>query len=299
MNYSEKAYPLERKGVPLHLERITVEGTAPEREILLVHGVTYSSHQFDLDYEDYSLARRLAREGYGVWLLDIAGFGRSGPVADGFTPDSDYAAGDVAAAAERILRETGREKIDLLGWSWGTVTVSRFVTARPELVERLVLYGPVLRGVGGALGAEVTEPFHHNSWAHVTEEFPRNEDGSFDESFIDPALLHLLCSNCWRYDGEYSPNGGRRDVSAPETVELIDLTRIRMPTLVICGDEDFYMDYDRIRRAPELLPEGSALEMIPGGSHDLLFERGNHREFQDRIVRFLVRAEQTAPGRGV
>lgn len=291
MKYRCTQYPLERGGVPLHLERMTVEDRAPEGEILLVHGVTYSSHQFDLDYEDYSVARRLAREGYGVWLLDIAGFGRSGPVADGFLPDSDYAARDIAAAVETILRETGRERADLLGWSWGTVTASRFAAARPELVDRLVLYGPVLRGVGGA----VTEPFHHNSWDHVTEEFPRGEDGAFDESFIDPMLLHVLCSSCWRWDGEYSPNGGRRDVSVPETRELIDLTRLRMPTLIICGDEDFYMDYGRIGHSLELLPEGSALEIIPGGSHDLLFERRNHREFQDRVVRFLKRRNHRPP----
>ena len=43
----------------------------------MIHGVTYSSHEFDINYKDYSLVRFLTGEGYAVWRLDIAGFGQS------------------------------------------------------------------------------------------------------------------------------------------------------------------------------------------------------------------------------
>ena len=81
-------YSLERNGIALHLDRVSAEGTASQKSILLIHGVTYSSHEFDIDYKDYSLVRKLAREGYDVWRLDIAGFGQSESVPDGFLPDS-------------------------------------------------------------------------------------------------------------------------------------------------------------------------------------------------------------------
>ena len=128
--------------------------------VLLIHGVTYSSHEFDIDYKDYSLVRRLAREGYAVWRLDIAGFGQSGEVEDGFLPDSDYAAEDINAAVEEIVKESGDDKIDVLGWSWGTVTTGRFAADHPEHINRLVLYAPILSGIGEA---DITEPFHHNT----------------------------------------------------------------------------------------------------------------------------------------
>ncbi len=115
-----------------------------QKNILLAHGVTYSSHEFDINYKDYSLARRLAQEGYAVWMLDIAGFGSSGEVKDGFLPDSDYAAEDIHAATEKIISLTKQEKIDVLGWSWGTVTGSCFVSAHPEYVNRYVMYAPIL-----------------------------------------------------------------------------------------------------------------------------------------------------------
>jgi len=117
--------PLERAGCRLHLSRTIKAGTVPGKDILLVHGVTYSSHEFDVDVEDYSLTRFLAGQGYAVWLLDIAGFGQSGSVRDGFLPDSDYAALDIHAAAEAIQVRNGSRPIDVLGWSWGTVTASR------------------------------------------------------------------------------------------------------------------------------------------------------------------------------
>ena len=152
--YTQTVCPLERNGTALFLSQTSLSGTQPQKQILLVHGVTYSSHEFDIDYQDYSLVRLLARNGYGVWQLDLAGFGRSEDVEDGFTVDSAYAAEDIHAAAETILRETGQEKIDVLGWSWGTVTVSRFAAAHPEMIDRLILYAPILCGIGDD---EVTE----------------------------------------------------------------------------------------------------------------------------------------------
>ena len=50
-------YSLERNGIALHLDRVSAEGTASQKSILLIHGVTYSSHEFDIDYKDYSLVR--------------------------------------------------------------------------------------------------------------------------------------------------------------------------------------------------------------------------------------------------
>lgn len=282
--YSRTVVPLERNGIDLHLTRTLLSGTQPQREILLIHGVTYSSHEFDIDYKDYSLVRKLAGEGYGVWLLDIAGFGQSEEVEDGFMPDSDYAAEDIHAAAEKIIAETGQETIDLLGWSWGTVTVSRFAAAHPELINKLVLYAPILCGIGEYT---VTEPFHHNTWDHAADDFQRNEDGSIDEEITDPVIREWWCSSCWHFNGEFSPNGGRRDLCVDSSVNTIDLSKLRTPTLVICGDQDPYLNYEKVNACLDSLPEGSELEIIPGGAHMIFVEKPFYHDFQDRLLDFL------------
>ena len=288
--YSYREYPLERNGIKLHLDCLYENRKTQDKSILLIHGVTYSSHEFDIDYEDYSLVRRLAREGYAVWRLDIAGFGQSGPVEDGFLPDSDYAAEDINAAVEEIIRLTGQEKIDILGWSWGTVTVGRFVSKHSEHIDRMVLYAPILNGIGAY---EVTEDFHHNTWEHAVDDFQKDENGNLDNEITDPVVIELFCSACWHYDGEQSPNGGRRDVCVDPSEKLIDLKQITVPTLIICGDKDPYLDYELIKESIKLLPKGSELEIIPGGSHVVYVEKPFYRDFQDRLIDFLENVLKT------
>ena len=288
MIYTE--FPIERAGYSLHLDCVRIGGTHPEKSILLAHGSTCSSHIFDVDYKDYSFVRRLAREGYAVWRIDIAGYGRSEEVTDGFLPNTAYAAEDINAAVEWIVRETGQEKIDMLGWSWGTMTAGAFAGKHPEHLRKLVLYAPVLYGFGRE---DITEPFHHNTWETAAEDFQRAADGSFDPAIADPVVINLFCSSCWRYDKETSPNGWKRDVSIDQSERLIDLDAITAPTLVICGDRDPYVDSDAIRTSPEHLPEGSAIEVIHGGSHILIYEKPFYRAFQDKVVRFLEANDNT------
>lgn len=63
--------------------------------------------------------------------------------------------------------------------------------------------------------------------------------------------------------------------------------KITVPTLVICGDKDPYLNYDLVNSSLELLPEGSELKVIPGGSHIVMYEKGCYKEFQDSVVGFL------------
>ena len=282
--YTYEEYTLNRNNIDLHLDCVTVKDSAPEKNILLTHGVTYSSHEFDVDYKDYSLVRYLAREGYAVWKLDIAGFGQSGEVNDGFTPDSDYAAEDINAAVDKIVSESGQDKIDILGWSWGTVTASRFVAKYPEHINKLVMYAPILSGLGEV---EVTEDFHHNTWEHAADDFQRNDNGDFDYTITEHEMIEMFCSSCWHYDGEQSPNGGRRDICVAKSEKLIDLSAIDVPTLVICGGSDPYLNYDFVNASLDSLPDGSAVEVIEGGAHVIMYEKPYYKDFQNRLISFL------------
>ena len=282
--YEIRDVPLEREGISLHLDRTQAVGDEQDQNILLIHGLTYSTHEYDLDYEDYSLVRFFAREGYTVWRLDIAGYGQSEEVEDGFLPDSDYAGEDINAAVEKIVSETGEDKIDVFAWSWGTVTSSRFAVKHPEHLDQLILCAPILCGLGEA---EVTEDFHHNTWESASDDFQRDKEGNFDYTITDPVILEMYCSSCWHYDGESSPNGGRRDLMVDPSEKLIDLDSIQSPTLVICGDKDPYLNYDLVDTVLDHLPENSGLEIIPGAAHALMFEAPYHQEFQDRILSYL------------
>lgn len=80
----------------------------------------------------------------------------------------------------------------------------------------------------------------------------------------------------------------RKDALVSEDNVLINLTKIMVPTLVICGDKDPYLNMDRVKTSLDLLPDGSELKVIPGGSHIVLYEKNCYREFQDSVAAFLT-----------
>ena len=282
--YSYETFPLKRNGISLHLDCVKTENNEPSGHILLIHGSSYSSHEYDIDYQDYSLVRRLAREGYAVWRIDIAGYGQSDPVEDGFVPDTAYAAEDVNAAVDEIVKLSGQNKIDILGWSWGTMIAGHFAADHPEHLGKLILYAPIMTGLGMQ---EPGEPFSHNTWESAAEDFQRMEDGSFDLDKTDPILIEMFCSGCWHYDGDTSPYGWSKDAFVDESTKLINLHGISSPTLIIYGDKDPYMNFDLLGNALDILPEGSERKIIDGGSHIMMYEKNCYKEFQESIVSFL------------
>ena len=106
--------------------------------------------------KDYSVCEYFAKNGYTVWRLDLSGYGKSGKYEDGWKVTTQHAAEDEIYALEKICELQGVEKLDLLGWSWGTMTTSEVASQRPDLLKKVVWLGPCF---GGAFEATpVTEP---------------------------------------------------------------------------------------------------------------------------------------------
>jgi pimeloyl-ACP methyl ester carboxylesterase len=282
-----QVHPLARNGIPLFLE----EYSAPHhrdvaRSILLVHGLTYSSHEFNVQYGDYSLTRRLVAEGYSVWLLDISGYGRSGRVSDGLEVDSEYAAADIRCAVEYIRQVNHTDMVDLMGWSWGTITAARMAAMEPSWIRKLVLYAPIVRPLGGDAP---TTSYHQNDWEHASADFQRTLGGEISDTIVDPSVAAIFLSNCWRYDGNGSPNGGRRELTGKDQGRLIPVSQLTMPVLFIGGTKDPYLNWQAITIDFESLGNRRASSMvrIDGASHIMMLERPYHNQFQNDILAFL------------
>ena len=159
-----------------------------------------------------------------------------------------------------------------------------FAAENPQKLRRLVLYAPIVSGLGEA---EVTEDYHANSWENAASDFQMTADGAYDLSVTEQEVIDTYCSDCWRYDGDRSPNGGRRDLLTDPSERLIDLSAIRTPTLVIYGDADPYLDYDAIASALESLPAGSQRTIIEGASHAAMMEKPYYKEFRRSVSEFL------------
>lgn len=122
------------------------------RVVLYVHGGTFASglsiaHRFD----GRSWRDDLCALGFDVWGFDFLGFGASdrfpemGEPADRHGPLGQ--AEDASRQIERVVRwicgHHGVPRLSIVAHSWGTIAAGRFAAAFPELVDRMVFFGPV------------------------------------------------------------------------------------------------------------------------------------------------------------
>jgi pimeloyl-ACP methyl ester carboxylesterase len=144
------------RGLSLFLRSLASNrGVEPLRPPLLyVHGGTFPSalsiaHRFD----GRSWRDALCDEGFHVWGLDFHGFGESDPYPEMMQPTEAHPPLGRAAACSRQLETAVRfisehhavPRVSLIAHSWGTIVAGELAGRRPELVDRLVFFGPIAR----------------------------------------------------------------------------------------------------------------------------------------------------------
>jgi len=125
-----------------------------DRVVLYVHGGTFPSalsiaHRFD----GRSWRDELCAAGFDVWGLDFHGFGRSDPYPEMAAPPDQAAPLGRAEDASRQLEQAVRfirarhrsGRFGIIAHSWGTIVSGLFAGRCPDLVDRMVFFGPIAR----------------------------------------------------------------------------------------------------------------------------------------------------------
>ena len=286
-DFVSTAIPLERNGIKLFFQKFyDKKAYRADKQILFAHTLTFSAHEYDLDVKDYSLARRLAKAGYGVWTLDSAGYGRSEQVKDGYVTDSAYCAQDFAVAVDYILKETGLAAIDIAGWSFGTVISSAYAGKHPEKVRTLILLAPIANGLGYADVA----PFKENPAAGAADDWQRLPNGEIDHNIVDPAVVALWQANANKYDNHDVPNGGRRELcqDAAKTILPAEGLKLKRPVLVLVGSNDDYVSLENARKMVKRIPGEVRLVEFPGAGHCPHMEIPFYKKVQEEMLAALA-----------
>lgn len=126
--------------------------TEPPRAVLYVHGGTFPSalsiaHRFD----GRSWRDALCAAGFHVWGLDFHGFGASDPYPQMMEPAEAHSPlGRVAdcsrqleAALRFVCEHHAVPRVSLIAHSWGSIVAGELAGRCPELIERLVFFGPI------------------------------------------------------------------------------------------------------------------------------------------------------------
>ena len=201
--------PGPHPGLSLFLRYLRSERpiSAERRPVLYVHGATFPSavsiaHRFD----GTSWRDALNDAGFDVWAFDFQGFGYS----DRYTEmrqaaaespplcDAKDGANQVEAVVRFILRHLAAARISLVAHSWGSMPACRFAGVHPDMVDRLVLFGPIARRpprryVTAATAPAWREISVEDQWKRFIEDVPANEPpvlsrahfGEWGERYLD------------------------------------------------------------------------------------------------------------------
>jgi pimeloyl-ACP methyl ester carboxylesterase len=299
------------------LERRCARTDRHRAPVLLAHGATFGAELFDLPLPGYSLMSELARVGRVVYALDIRGYGHSlkGKVMN--APPQTHppfarlgdAVKDIGAAVRFILARENSGALDLIGFSWGTVTAARYASEFPDQVSRLALYAPLYGESNPDWLNRIADPSDRSrihpsigayrliTQADLTQRW--NNDLAADDPNVyrDSRLPEVMFETLSALDRRArsrspaafrTPAGALVDlVSVFNGRPLYDPGRLVMPTLLVRGAMDTTStDSDAQRLLSAIASSEKEYCVITPGSHFLCVEK-NRRQLYEHLNRFL------------
>lgn len=297
--------------------------------VLLVHGATIGATLFDLPLSGYSLMSELARVGRTVYALDIRGYGSSlsGHVMAAppemrppFATLNDAVA-DIGAAVDLILAREGVRALDLVGFSWGTVTSGRYASLNPKRIARLVLYAPLYAEVnpmwlGRIADSNNPERLRPNLGAYrlVTQaelihrwnsDLPTNDWSTYRESGVPELIFDSLAALDPLAQSRVPPAFRCPNGALADLVEIFngrpqyDPAKLTMPVLLVRGaDDTTSTDSDARQLLSAIAAADKNYSIVTPGSHFLCIEK-NRFKLYEQLNLFLrpIEARTLVPNR--
>lgn len=299
--------PSKAAGVELFVRNKRQAGvqTFPsDRIVLFVHGATFPSEStFDLSLDGLSWMDFIARAGYDVYLVDVRGYGGStrptttSELAGRGSPIATLAEAvdDVDAAVDFIRRRRNVERINLIGWSWGTAIMGRYAATHGDKVDRLVLYAPLWQRRAEPLstrGVDVKTPYRLVNVAAVKPRWlagvaQEKQEQLIPRGWFETWVTATLATDPWGSRQTppliRAPNGVFVELQTPgEWVPPYDPVAIKAPTLLIKAEWDADTPSYMAQTLFPLLvnaPRKQYVE-IGEGTHSIMLERNRMHLFR-------------------
>ncbi len=238
--------------------------------VLLIHGSGVSARSWTPQ------VTRLG-EAVPVLAIDLPGHGESDPIPE-------VSVERYAEAAYRLLDCLEIEPVAVAGHSLGGAVSMALAARHPERVAGLVLLATCakLPERGGSL--ESTYWWLPRSLRERL--FLRIAEGLLFAPGANPRAIRSGMEDIRACPRETI----RKDIAAATAMDLRDVAQaLRVPTRIVCGDQDRLIPPSLSRRLHELIP-GSRLEILEGAGHMLPLER------PEQISRAILELVRAAPG---
>lgn len=217
-------------------------------------------HAFPLNKAMWDAQVAALADACHVITVDLRGFGKS-QVTDGV-----FSLDDMADDLHGLLRKLGHEHVVLGGLSMGGYVAFAYMRRHPETVRGLIL-ADTKAGVDTAEGLAKREAMI----AEVTQRGTKGVSKVFPKAVVapataetQPALMERL--RVWIEDAAPSSIAGAQRAMARRADATPLLGEIRVPTLVIVGEEDPTTPPAEAEAIAAAIP-GATLVRIPGAGH--------------------------------
>jgi pimeloyl-ACP methyl ester carboxylesterase len=250
------------EGIRIHY---LVEGPESGAAVVLVHGLGGSA-------EDWrTLAPYLARAGYRVYIPDLPGYGRSEQPA-GFS----YSVRDEAAVVIGFMDALGLKQVDLGGWSMGGWIVQLVAGQAPQRIRRLMIFDSAGLYVQPDWDTRLFTPTSAdqlNQLDALLMPHPPAVPG-----FVARDILRVSNERAWVIQRAVASMLTGRDATDPL------LPRLKMPVLLVWGDQDRIMPLAQGQTMHKLVPQ-SELDVFTGCGH--LAPLQCSQEIGPKVVEFI------------
>jgi pimeloyl-ACP methyl ester carboxylesterase len=292
----------------LSLQEQTMGNADRGHPILYVHGFTFpSALSVFWKFDGRSWADALNDAGYSVWGFDFAGFGgserypemqsemaRPGPILGG----ANEGAEQIARVVTYILTQTKAARVSIVAHSRGTIPAGIFATRHPELVERLVFFGPATRRQLEVLPDGLPSTSGLPQWRSVTVKNQHDRFVAEVPEGHDPVLLDRHFQPWARAYLATDPTSPARDPNSVKVpngplADLVEAWRgklaydpagIKSPLLIVRGEWDSLcndVDAAWLLAAATSSPKKQDVK-IPEATHLMLLEE--HRDDLHRVT---------------
>jgi pimeloyl-ACP methyl ester carboxylesterase len=259
----------------LFLRRLAPGHATAHRVVLYLHGGTFPSalsiaHRFD----GRSWRDALNEAGFHVWGLDFHGFGLSDPYpdmaqsAEGRAPlgRADEASRQAEAAVCFITSHHGTPRISIIAHSWGTMVAGRLAGRCPELIDRLVFFGPITWRPRKAAAQKLPSwrlISLKDQWDRFTEAVPKDAEPVLSRRHFDEWGERYLDSDIESRTRSPAavkvPSGAFQDIfDAWAGNQAYDPAQVGAPVAIIrgewdnyCNDADAHWLFEALKGSPE------------------------------------------------
>jgi pimeloyl-ACP methyl ester carboxylesterase len=280
---------VEQNGVRIYVWEKYSGTPSGKRAVVLAHGsATAGRESFDLQVEGkptYSMMDFLAKEGFDVFALDTRGFGRS-THPEGHISTKD-AADDLAAVVDYVLKIRNLQKVDLLGWSWGTQYAGMYLMSEPQQkIGRYVSFSQMHPDSPDlARRRPRAELFRKNPYLSVPEAGWKPRFYSMTPSEVnDPDVVNAYAKAAAKIELK-SATGPQLDMVT--IMPMVNPRLINVPVLIIHGQYDDVADLDGLLPFFRQLPNPyKRYVVLPNAGHMIHLQK-DHRLFQHEVAAFL------------